>query len=287
MYLIENDLLKIEINPHGGCLKSIYDKRKNKELLYQPDRTSWSGQDVVIFPVIAALKNHTYKVDGKNYNLKNHGLIRYNDVYLVNKDKDEIILGFDDSEETLKYYPYKFHFEISYKLLNDKIIISYCVINKDNKPIYFSLGGHPALAASLTNNEFDDVSIFINGLIEKRYDLNKEGSQIIGVTQEISSGYKKITKKEIEAFHTLIYDANKVESIKLKIKNNEFIFDVSKAPVLAIWSMEKTGNFICVEPWWGLPDYDTPKEEISQKEGIIELAPENVFRTDYSITVLK
>lgn len=30
MFIIENEFLKIEINPHGGCLKSIYDKRKKK-----------------------------------------------------------------------------------------------------------------------------------------------------------------------------------------------------------------------------------------------------------------
>ena len=71
MLIIENDFLKIELNKHGACLKSIFDKRKNKELLYQPDGRSWSGQDVVIFPVIAALKNHRYKVDGKSYSLKN------------------------------------------------------------------------------------------------------------------------------------------------------------------------------------------------------------------------
>lgn len=51
--------------------------------------------------------------------------------------------------------------------------------------------------------------------------------------------------------------------------------------------MEETGNFICVEPWWGLPDYDIPEEEISKKKEIIELDPQKEFETGYSITVLK
>lgn len=59
------------------------------------------------------------------------------------------------------------------------------------------------------------------------------------------------------------------------------------APVVAIWSMEETGNFICVEPWWGLPDYDIPEEEISKKKEIIELDTQKEFETGYSITVLK
>ena len=65
MVVLENDILKIEINENGGCLKSIYDKIKNEELLYQPDKRSWSGQDVVIFPFVARLKNGSYTVDGK------------------------------------------------------------------------------------------------------------------------------------------------------------------------------------------------------------------------------
>ena len=34
MLIIENVFLKIELNKHGACLKSIFDKRKNKELLH-------------------------------------------------------------------------------------------------------------------------------------------------------------------------------------------------------------------------------------------------------------
>lgn len=30
MLIIENDFLKIELNKHGACLKSIFDKRKIK-----------------------------------------------------------------------------------------------------------------------------------------------------------------------------------------------------------------------------------------------------------------
>ena len=196
MLIIENDFLKIELNKHGACLKSIFDKRKNKELLYQPDGRSWSGQDVVIFPVIAALKNHRYKVDGKSYSLKNHGLIRYNDVYLVNQTEEEITLGFDDNEETLILYPFKFHFEVTYKLENDKISIKYHVINKNDKTMYFSVGGHPALGVNLINGEFENVAIEVDGVFHKQYLLNEEGSQIVGERNINISGYKKLSKEE-------------------------------------------------------------------------------------------
>ena len=153
--------------------------------------------------------------------------------------------------------------------------------------MYFSVGGHPALGVNLINGEFENVGIEVDGEFHKQYLLNEEGSQIVGEHSVNISGYKKLSKEEITAYHTLIYDARNVKSIKLKINDNCFIFDVLNAPIVAIWSMEKTGNFICVEPWWGLPDYDIPEEEISKKKDIIELASQKEFETGYSITVLK
>lgn len=73
----ENEYISLEINEKGGCLKSIFDKKRNVELLYQPLQDSWQGQDIFIFPFIARLKDGTYTIDDKEYSLKNHGLLRY------------------------------------------------------------------------------------------------------------------------------------------------------------------------------------------------------------------
>lgn len=77
MLKIENEYLRVEINPVGGSLSSLFDKQRNEELLYQPDGRSWNGQDIVIFPFVAALKDSSYTVDGEAYSMKKHGLVRY------------------------------------------------------------------------------------------------------------------------------------------------------------------------------------------------------------------
>ena len=80
---IENEFLKVAVNINGGSLTSIYDKTNNKELLYQPDGKSWAGQDVVIFPFVARLKDGKYTYNNDTYSMKNHGLIRYNKLELL------------------------------------------------------------------------------------------------------------------------------------------------------------------------------------------------------------
>ena len=142
--IIENNILKIDVNLNGGALTSIFDKRSNEELLYQKDERSWMGQDVVIFPFVARLKDGSYLYDNKEYFMKNHGLIRYNTLDVIYHDLTKIVLGFQYNEETLLQYPFKFNFEISYELIDNILKIEYHVYNVDDKVMYFNVGGHPA-----------------------------------------------------------------------------------------------------------------------------------------------
>lgn len=288
---IENDYLKVEINELGGCFKSIYDKKNNDEILYQPNGTSWSGQDVVIFPVIGALKNHKYMVDGKEYTLKNHGIIRYEMVkYNVINDED-LEIYYDYNERSLKLYPYRFKLTVRYKLEDNKIIISYNVKNEDDKEMYFSLGGHPALKATgrYVDNHFDFENTYCTflGIISKQYTLNDSGDQITGSKTVNITGKYVLDKNDIEKNKTLIYDASNLKQVTLYTNGYEYIFDVSKAPIIAIWSMKNTGNFICIEPWWGLPDNDNPYLELKNKNEIIKLNKNEEYHTGYSILINK
>jgi len=145
MPFVENEFLRVEINPKGGALKSIFDKKTNEELLYQMDSRSWMGQDVVIFPFVASLKDRRYLADGKEYSLRNHGIIRYYELAFKQINNNELIMYLDSNKETLKEYPFDFHFEVIYKLEDNKLSIRYKVENTGTEVMYFSLGGHPAL----------------------------------------------------------------------------------------------------------------------------------------------
>jgi galactose mutarotase-like enzyme len=39
----------------------------------------------------------------------------------------------------------------------------------------------------------------------------------------------------------------------------------SSCPLFAFWSNEKGGDYVCVEPWWGINDYPAAPRELSQK----------------------
>ena len=145
MVILENEYLRVTINEMGGSIDSIYDKKRNNEIMYEIDSRSWSSKDIVIFPFVARLKNGTYTVDNKEYSMKNHGIVRYNKLNVWEKSESKCVLYLDSTKETLKEYPYHFHFEVIYTLDHNKLCINYRIVNTDNKPIYYEYGGHPAI----------------------------------------------------------------------------------------------------------------------------------------------
>ena len=290
MVFIENDLLKIQINLDGGCLHSIFDKARNTELLYQPDGRGWLGQDVVIFPFIARLKNGTYTVEGKEYSMKNHGIVRYSKMSVKEEKNNEVTLYLDSNDDTYALYPYKFHFEIKYVLDVNTLHISYKVVNSDNKPIYYEFGGHPALQVDGHNTEYGfEIENTIFELPQdtetSRFFLDESGSYIISKSNVMIPSELVINKKIIEDAKTFIFDARNINECILKTRGYRFFFDVKDAQVLALWTSPGYGDFLCVEPWWGIPDIMNPNTELKNKPMIHSLKPEESEEKGYSISI--
>jgi len=292
MLTIENELLRVRVNLNGGSLTSIYDKVNDNELLYQPNGKSWNGQDVVIFPFVARLKDSKYEYNGNTYSMKNHGLIRYNELKVLNQASTSITLGYDYNEDTLKQYPYKFHFEIIYSLNENELIISYKIKNIDDKTIYYEFGGHPALKASgyETNKEFvyENTTLkFYSDIETKRYVLDDTGSYITNEEKAFLSKDIILNKEFITKDKTLIYDIKGINNVRLFTNGHIYSFDISEAEILALWTMPGFADYICVEPWWGIPDYINPNPELKDKPLMHSLKCGEEENKKYSIKIEK
>lgn len=285
---IENEYLKVSITLNGGSLTSIYNKKKQKEELYQKDERSWMGQDVVIFPVIGSLKDRECIVDNKIYSMKNHGLIRYVKLDVISHTSNEIVLGYKYNEETLSKYPYKFYFEICYRLNDNELTFEYRVHNIDDKNIYFNVGGHPALIVDgfETNEKFvyEDVKFVFDKEYEvNQFFLNEVGSLISHNDLVLLPKEFEMSKDIIEEAKTLIYDVTEINEVTLVSKDNKYIFDISKCNILAIWTNPGFGNYICVEPWWGIPDFEDTSKKLEDKILINKLSFNDKYVTDFKI----
>ena len=53
-------------------------------------------------------------------------------------------------------------------------------------------------------------------------------------------------------------------------------------PYMGIWSA-KDADFVCIEPWCGIADHEDATGKLEEKEGIIALSPEAIFRQQWSV----
>ena len=125
--------------------------------------------------------------------------------------------------------------------------------------------------------------IFDNEYKVSKYVLNEDGSYIREVVIDTIPKNYVMSKEIINDAKTIIYDIKDIKEVMLVSNNKKFIFDVSKAPILAIWTKEGFGNYLCVEPWWGIPDFENPNLELKDKPLINSLGVKEKFITDYKI----
>lgn len=285
MISIENDFLRVSVNDAlGGSMTSIFDKKQNEELQYQPVEGSWTGQDVVIFPFVARLLGGNYFVNGKEYSMKNHGLARYNSFRVVEKEENKVVLAFESSESTLKEYPWAFELRVTYVVEGSSLKVSYSVKNKDKEAMPFGLGGHPALR--IDESEDHEIKgnylLFSKGTETTLMKLDPTFSFIVGEEEKTILERLDVERKMFVEKGTLMYKVNDLKGCTLIRKNGRKIgYEFSNIDYLAIWTNPTKGDYLCVEPWTSLPDYLDCDKEFKNKKTLKTLEPDASFEMSY------
>jgi len=287
MITILNDTLKANINFKGAELNSLIKIDDQTEYIWQADPNHWARHAPFLFPIVGKLKNDEYLYDGNQYNLSQHGFVRDLDFDVISNSTSECTLELKSSMNTRISYPFKFSFRVSYALLENFLETSVEIENTDHHDMYFSFGGHPAFKCPI-DNESKRSDYYLK--FEKNETVK---SQIIengirnGVIKDIFSGSDRIDiTDDLFKEDALIFEGLDSSFVSL-MKNEKKIltFDFKGFPYLGIWSTSSTSPFICIEPWFGIADHKNHNFELSQKEGVLLLAPKAKFFTKYSIEI--
>ena len=91
LQILENDFLKISSSIAGGELYSIKSKKTNTEYLWNGNPEYWKYHAPILFPIVGKVIDVKYRVDGKTYELPQHGLARTSEFTLVSKTDNEVI----------------------------------------------------------------------------------------------------------------------------------------------------------------------------------------------------
>ena len=288
MQTLKNKNLTIKINQKGAELTSLFNNENQMEYLWNANPTFWGKSSPVLFPIVGSLKENKYRFEGQEYTLPRHGFARDKEFMVEKMEENSITFLLTHDENTLKIYPFKFEFRMIYTLENNTLEVTYSVKNMGENKMYFSVGGHPAFAVTLTENtvynkfylEFNKTETF------KRWGLTSEG---LIETQPVDF---LIDTNKLDLTKALFYDDaivfKNLESTSVILKsdktNRQLKFDFEGFPYLGIWAA-KDADFVCIEPWCGIADAANHNQELTEKEGIIELDLVETFDRTWRVIV--
>lgn len=277
---IENDLFGVTVDLNGGALHSITDRRDGSELMWDGS-CGWKKRDLVLFPFCCRRVDGTYTIDGKEFEIDIHGFAKNGRFAALEKTADSVTLALYSNTETLKIYPYDFVLYVKYKLSGDTLSIRYEVVNPSESPLYYSVGGH--LGVMLDGADTKGNFVRFAKPLKRAYTLDGafiDGAKDVCVTEFEAS--KEFFLKE----DTLMLETDGGVDFTVERANGKKLgFSVS-SPVIAFWTHPAGGNFVCVEPWWGLPDTLPKQSEIDRKPFVIKLDGKKRRECGYDIKLL-
>jgi len=290
-YTIENDFLRISVKEVGAELCQIQSAVTGKEFMWNADPEVWSSYAPVLFPVIGAIKDGFVKYNGGEYKVPRHGIVRNNaNVKLVEQTSDSLTFGLKFSEETLAMYPFKFEFQITYKLDGNRITVHHKVKNHDKEKMLFSLGGHPAFKCPLNEGEiYEDYYLEFEQIEnESTWLLEKDG--LVGKNTRPVLENTNILHLNPHLFDNdaLIFKHLQSRQVSLRSTKSSQVVSVhyEDFPYLGIWA-KPNAHFVCIEPWLGIADSENSNQNFEEKEGILKLGAGSNFEARFNIEIFE
>lgn len=291
IYTLSNGSIEIKVKKAGAELCSIKLLSNNKEYMWESNPEIWGGSSPVLFPIVGMLKDTIYKLDDQTYSIKKHGFfLRNQNVELASSTNESLTFRLRYDEETLKQYPFKFEYLLTFKLEEKSVVVINEVINLDEKEMYFSFGAHPALKCPLDPGEkYNDYFLEFDQP-ETAYTYPILASSLLGEPTDLILDNSRIIELNYHLFDkdALVFKDIKSKGVTLcsKISGKRVRVDFEGFPYLGLWA-KPNADYVCVEPWYGINDASDADQNFKTKEGILKLVGNGRFSASYSISILK
>jgi galactose mutarotase-like enzyme len=285
--VLENQEIKVSVKPAGAELTSLFNKRNNKEYLWNADDKVWGRHAPILFPIVGKLKDQKYTYEGRQYTLPQHGFARDMNFEVVESSSSSVAFQLTATEDSLKNYPFKFLLEVRYELKESSVDVKYSVRNLDSKSLPFSLGAHPGFNCPIGEDEqYEDYFFEFEKEEELSTWLLNEGL-LSGETISLGKTNKIYLTKELFQNDALVFKHLQSEKVTLKSSksNNSIALTFPGFPYLGLWTKPGTSKFVCIEPWCGIADGVGASGNILQKEGIRVLEIGKSFDCSYNIKI--
>ena len=280
VYSAENSKFTLAVKEMGAELNSLKSKETGIEYIWNGNTDIWYGQSPILFPIIGRLLDDKYTLNGKEYSMDKHGIVRKKPFTLVEKTENSLTFVQTDDDESITKYPYKFELKVKFQLTEKGLRVTHTVKNNNDSVMYYSFGAHPAFNCqigdylefnkdtSLETERIDHESI----LIDEKFPVEMDGNKVV-------------LTKDLFVDDALILSSFDSDSISIKSNSHDRIikFDFD-SPFLGIWA-KPNAPYVCLEPWWGVNDSYNKVSDFSEKRGIMALEPNSSKEFTWEVSI--
>ena len=250
-------------------------------------RIYWKRHAPVLFPIVGKLKRGQTFINGRTYEMSQHGFARDLEFEPVTKLDNFHSYVLKSNKYTMARYPYDFELYNTYRQEDNKLIVIYKVVNTGIGKMPFAIGGHPAFKIDPDDLkrgnyylEFADEEekahflYLVDGLVGTEYAKNKliDGKYILLDEHTFDNDaliIKGIQNKNIRLIN------KRTKKIVLSMNYMDFSY-------LGIWS-KPGAPFICLEPWTATADRVNSSSVFVQKPDMVVIDSNESFEAKFSV----
>ncbi len=175
-------------------------------------------------------------------------------------------------------YPFRTALALRYSILNDAVRVAFEFENLEPEiTTHVSFGLHPGFAVK----SLDECEIILPPGIYVRH--LAPGNFLSGETERIEHAGGPMPFDKSQLPDSFLLELAEVPEREFLVRDatRETRLDFSEAPFVTLWS--DGGNFVCVEPCWGLPDHHEQRP-FEEKLGIVEIPPRGVLERTFAMS---
>ena len=286
---LENQHFSLTADTLGAQIMSIRDT-KGCEYLWQGDARYWPDRAPTLFPFIGRIWQDSYCYQGTPYQMGIHGFAAHSEFSVVEQGDHHVILSLSANNETRGCYPFDFTLDITYRLVQRTLEITYHVRNHSGDTMPFGIGGHPGFRVPLEDGEhFEDYYLEFSTACRP----DRVGFTPAVFLSSQDEPYALQDGKYLPLSHDLFNEdavilKNMCREVSLRSKRSRKHITVSypQMPYLGIWHWPHTdAPYVCIEPWSSLPARQDVVEEFSCKSDLVHLLPGCTYENTWTITI--
>ncbi|OWV65241.1 aldose epimerase [Rhizobium sp. R339] len=281
---IGNQDLTVDVSSLGAEMQALTTS-DGRSWLWTGDAAFWTGRAPILFPIVGKAPDDKVAIDGTVYPMAQHGFARRSEFTLASSTATTCRHELAASEATRAVYPFDFLLAVEHAIEGSALTVTAEVTNRDQKPMPFGFGFHPAFVWPLPHASGRAHTVTLDNEGEPEL-VRLEGGLIdpAPLPSPFDRGRLVLDHAMFEK-DAMIFPKGAGEGLRYRAEGGPSLrFRFDNLPNLALWT-KPGAPFICVEPWHGTAAEAGASSELSRRPYTNILSPGATARFGFTVEI--